>query len=443
VEKICGMIQNIEIERFLLAHLISYPGKQRVICKSLSENDFTIDAHKELFNTIQKASVQQVLADTTYLISKGYKEQAIFDITASIPLTIHDNNYQYWITELRELAMKRKISENCNEAIQSLRDKNPDDILNELSLSTIDTRKLSLNVEADSNTSIIESVRESIDRAKAGDGIMGLKFTGIHEVDKKLNGGEAGNYIIFAGRPGMGKSVLAVNMIKEAIRGGFKLVLWTLEMSAVDYVQRVVCALSDVNYGDLRNGRVNKDDLRQAEIAFINSKVKIIDKAGVNIEQIYNTLLTEHEKEPIDIVCIDHLGLIAGKGNLYERTTHNSNFCKVMAKELSIPLVVLSQLNRAVESRGGNKHPQLSDLRESGAIEQDADKVVFIHRPSYYDIPEDDCFIIAKNRGGVSGLIEVKFDFNRMLFKGLQDDYFESVADDPIHSLKRTANVPF
>lgn len=417
------MIQNIELERFLIGHLISYPVKQKKTIRALSEKDFTIDAHIKIWNEIESASQKGAFADITYLISKGFKEQSIFELTSSVPVTMHSENYDYWVSELRELTILRTISENCTEAIGKIKESSSDEILNELSLANIECRKLSLNINSETNTDAVNDFYKSVERAKNNDGINGIELFGIPGLDKILSGGEPGDLIIVAGRPGMGKSVVIVNAAVQAIKQGLRLVVWTLEMSTLGYVQRIISALCSASYEAIREGNVKKEDVSDALKRFEQSRVKIIDKSGVSIDQIYNTLLNEHEKEPIDAVCIDHLGLISGKGKLYEVITRNSNQAKVIAKELKIPLVMLCQLSRNVEHRGGNKEPQLSDLRDSGAIEQDADKIIFPFRPSYYEPeiidPQSDFdkFIIAKNRGGKSNtFVKVRFSVDDMLF---------------------------
>lgn len=435
-------MQNLDFERNIIGHMIASPTDQKIICRSLKPIDFTLKVHEDLFAEISNASQMGHLADVSYLTSKGFAESSLFEFVNSIPLVGHENNFSFWVTHLRELTILREISKNCSDALKSISDKSESEqVLNELTLANIEVRKLSLNISGRTNAEIIKGVHESIERAKNHDGISGKELFGIKDVDKTISGGEPGDLIIVAGRPGMGKSVLAVNIAIKAIKENQRFILWSLEMSSIGYAQRIIAALSGVNYPDLRAGNVDVKDLSFAESQFINSKIKIIEKTGVTIEQIYNTLLSEHEKEPIDFVCIDHLGLISGAGKLYERTTHNSNTSKVIAKELDVPLVMLQQLSRASENRSGLKEPQLSDLRNSGAVEEDADKVMFVHRPSYYDLDGPDQIIVAKNRGGKIGSIEVNFDFNKMLFTGKDDDMDAfGFMDDPL--FLKTRNEP-
>lgn len=421
------MIVDIDLERVVLGFMLSYPSRQTALTRELIESDFTLPEHKNLFETIHNANHSEFLeADLIYLNTKGYKPTSIFEYQQEFETkTQNRGDSRFWIQRLRDLNLKRNIEKTCNETILDLSgDKHSADILNDLSLKNIETAKLSQVVDTDSNLQIIQELEADMKRARENSGILGIELFGLKKLDNALSGGEHGDFIVIAGRPGMGKSVMAVNMAITAIKTKKRLIIWSLEMTKKQYAQRIIAALGGGVFEDLRKGRIyDSKNYGAAVEKFTGSKVKIIDKSGVTIEQIRSALIAEHEREKIDMVVVDHLGLITAKNmSLYERTTHNSNNSKTLAKDLKLPLVQLCQLNRGVETRGGNKIPMLSDLRESGAIEQDADKVIMIYRPSYYELEGNDQLRIEKNRSGELGLIDCELRVDEMQFKAIEED---------------------
>lgn len=273
--------------------------------------------------------------------------------------------------------------------------------------------------------SIMEDLYEQLgEMAQAGENEFGIK-TGYPSIDNALQGMRPGQMVVIGARPGVGKTSFALNLCVNAARAGASVVFFSLEMSKVEIAQRLLAAESQVSLSEIRGARIQENqwpDLLAATGTLSSLDVQIDDTAGTTVTEIRakaRRLL--HEKQN-GIVIIDYLQLISpppGRSRADSRATEvgeMSRGIKVMAKDLGVPVVALSQLNRTVEGRTG-KRPQLSDLRESGSIEQDADIVILLDRSTSdeeaerQDRPDKGVtqFIIAKNRSGPLGTIDLVF----------------------------------
>lgn len=285
--------------------------------------------------------------------------------------------------------------------------------------------------------------------------------TGLKELDDTLFGWQNSEVTIVAARPGMGKTALALSFVKAAAKQGRSPMIYSLEMSKTQLANRFLVGESGVSAQRFRSGNLSYIELKRVEEAgerLSKLNITIDDTAGINIRQIKARSKIMHKRGLCDIIFIDYLQLAKAShvrqmgGNREQEVAEISKQCKEIAKELNIPVIALSQLNREVESRG-DKKPQLSDLRESGAIEQDADIVMFIHRPSVFDIREYPVssagrgttigtnglgvFIIAKHREGETR--EVLFSHNSSMTKITDwqstplepdDGYWDGLSDD-------------
>ena len=223
----------------------------------------------------------------------------------------------------------------------------------------------------------------------------------------------------------MGKTAFIVSMAKNmAVNHNLGVAFFSLEMSAVQLVNRMIVSTTHLDHKKIKNGKLEKWEWKQLEEkieGLTNSPIYIDDTPALSIFELRAKIRRLKSQYKIDILMIDYLQLMRGAdnaGNREQEVSLISRSLKAMAKEFDVPVITLSQLNRSVEMRGGDKKPQLSDLRESGAIEQDADMVMFIHRPEYYGITEDlegednrglAELIIAKHRAGETGTVRLKF----------------------------------
>lgn len=279
---------------------------------------------------------------------------------------------------------------------------------------------------------ILPSVIKSIENAASkGDGVSGLP-TGFPSVDKMTGGWQNSDMIVIAARPAMGKTAFALSMAMKMAEMGIKCLFFTLEMSKIQIVRRLTAMMSRIPSNQIRAGSLNDFEWQHLD-SFIPEieKLPIIidDESGLTTSSFRAKVRNAVKKHGIKIAFVDYIGLMKSSEKVQNREREIAEISwtiKSVAKELNIPIVALSQLNRAVEGRGGDKRPQLSDLRDSGSIEQDANVVCFIHRPEYYGIevtengePTENLgqIIVAKQRDGATGDINLKYIKELTLFE--------------------------
>lgn len=291
-----------------------------------------------------------------------------------------------------------------------------------------------------SMSDVIKESIESIEAARKNeDGVSGVP-TGFHALDRVTSGWQKSDMIVLAARPGMGKTAFVLSMARNmAVDFNIPVAVFSLEMSSIQLVNRLISGETGIRSDKLRRG-----NLEEYEMAQLHARIKKLSVAPIYIDDTPSLSVFElrakarrmKSKHDIQCIIIDYLQLMTaggdGKGNREQEISMISRTIKTIAKELNIPIIALSQLSRAVETRGGDKKPILSDLRESGAIEQDADIVSFIYRPEYYEIYQDETgqsmegigqIIIAKHRNGSLDTISLKFIKEFAKFENLDIDY--------------------
>lgn len=273
----------------------------------------------------------------------------------------------------------------------------------------------------DSCDDMITDLHDKIKKNRSGEA-TGIP-SGFDDLDRYTGGFQDTDLIILAARPAMGKTSVVINWGKNSAKKGYKTVIFSLEMSELQLTQKLACGEADISPTKVKRGSVSDAELEQLT-AFTN-EIKTIpllidDDAGATIEKISAKMRQLSAKNGVDLILIDYLQLIgstAKHGNREQEVSYISRSLKRLAKDCHVPIIALSQLNRGVMNTA-NKKPQLSDLRESGAIEQDADIVMFVHRDGYYDkdLPQDEgVIIVSKHRGGGCG--EIKFKHNEPMTK--------------------------
>ena len=276
---------------------------------------------------------------------------------------------------------------------------------------------------------LLGSYQTMVENSQNKGGITGLA-TGFDELNRRTGGFHGGELILIAGRPGMGKSTFAVNIAEHiAINDKKTIAIFNLEMPKEQIVNRIICSQSRVNTGKVRNGEINADDWEKiGEIVdkVASAPIYIDDTASVTVSQIRAKCRRLKQTRNLALVVIDYLQLMQSSGRTESRQQEISEISrslKILSKELDIPVVALSQLSRASEGRS-DKRPMLSDLRESGAIEQDADIVMFLYRDDYYNKDTDEkniaeC-IIAKHRNGETGTFKLGFQGEFSKFSNIE-----------------------
>jgi replicative DNA helicase len=283
---------------------------------------------------------------------------------------------------------------------------------------------------------IKEAIREIEEAGKREDALVGTP-SGFTKLDRLTSGWQKSELVIIAARPSMGKTAFALSMARNmAVDHGKSVAIFSCEMSSIQLVNRLIVAETEIPGDKIKNGRLSEEEWKQLDSRIkklVQAPIFIDDTPAISIFELRakcRRLMAQHK---LDIVIVDYLQLMSGPENAGSREQEVSNISrslKSIAKELNVPILALSQLNRSVEMRGGTKRPLLSDLRESGAIEQDADMVVFIHRQEKFGIPtfEDGSstkgiaeIILAKNRNGPVDDVRLKFREERAQFVDLDD----------------------
>lgn len=314
---------------------------------------------------------------------------------------------------------------------------------------------------------IASSMLEELEERRSGDKIMGDATTGIPELDKVTGGVRKGELAIVAGRPAMGKSAFATTIAKHCAEKGLRVLIFSLEMRAEELVQRFTCSYGTVNGHMIREpenmtAEQYAEMMRIVEEHVINLPIRIDDTAGHTIESLSAIARNIAFDSGVDVIIVDYMQLLTGSAkngsNREQDVSHMSRGLKTLARDLDVPVIALSQLSRAVENRGGAKRPILSDLRESGSIEQDADMVLFLYRPEYYGIIEDEDLqptkgvaevIIAKNRHGKTTTVKTLFQphFFRFIPISEQSDKLElPPIEDPTININvnvDSGEIPF
>ncbi len=311
------------------------------------------------------------------------------------------------------------------------------------------------------NSAMTEAIQEIEKARKNSDGISGIP-TGFRDLDRLTSGWQKSDMIVIAARPAMGKTAFVLSMARNtAVDYNMGVAIFSLEMSSVQLVKRLISSEARIDAEKLRKG-----DLADHEFHQIHSRIRKLSKApifiddtpGISIFELRAKCRRMKQKHDIQVVIIDYLQLMTagtgkgGGGNREQEISQISRSIKEIAKELNVPVIALSQLSRSVEQRGGDKRPVLSDLRESGAIEQDADIVSFIYRAEYYGLQEDDKgptqgmgdIIIAKHRNGATDSVRLRFVGKYARFENVnsfmdeEGDDFASTNMQPNDSFEQT-----
>ncbi len=442
--------QNIEAEEAVLGAILVNPEVITKVVETLKPESFYKPAHKyvyeamlQLFNTnerIDLVSVSDVLSYNSRLEAVGGRA-FINDLSYK---TITTSNIEYYARIVQEKAVKRSLINAGSEIVSFGYDLNPiDESLENAEKLIFDIASRKATTDLHHIKELVLNTYEKIEyRYEHKDELLGLR-TDFYELDTMTNGLQKSDLIIVAARPSMGKTAFALNMAQNvAIKEKVPVAIFSLEMSKEQLVQRMLCSQAEVDTQRLKTGNMQSKDwdkLANAMNDFANAPIYIDDTSGATLTDIRaKCRRLKMEQSDLGLVVIDYLQLMesSGREDRMQQISAISRGLKTLARELDIPVIALSQLSRAVESRT-DKRPMLSDLRESGAIEQDADIVMFIYRDEYYKKTEDDDevtkatskgeseIIIAKHRNGPVGTVKLLFQGNITKFKNpIKTDVF-------------------
>lgn len=421
---------DIEAERSLLGAMLISKNSCNEILSLATADDFYLDSHRILFEAMQAIDSQNNPVDvttlTSYLLDKKLLDKIggveyLLQLSESVPTTAHS---QYYLKILNEKSLLRKLIQQSTQIIESAYDEvdNVGDFIGE-------AEKNFLNVTRDRNAgefkdvkTVIQNVTDRLVMLQKSDGqISGVK-TGYYDLDKLTSGFQKGDLIILAARPSVGKTAFALNVAYNvSYKSDEAVAVFSLEMPAEQLIQRIICSAGSLKAESLRSGSILKESNERYYAAadkVSKCNLYIDDASGIRVGEIAAKCRRLKREHGLKMIIIDYLQLISGPANSRESRQQEvsdiSRQLKGIARELEVPVIALSQLSRSVEKRD-NKRPVLSDLRESGAIEQDADIVSFIHREDYQD-PKKEAetqgatdIIIAKHRNGALADIRLVF----------------------------------
>ncbi|MEO8773869.1 MAG: replicative DNA helicase [Gelidibacter sp.] len=440
--------QAIDLEEVVLgAMMIDKKGVDEVI-DILSPDAFYKDAHKYIFEAIFKLFENSEPVDLL-TVSSQLKKDAKLDLVGGdfylISLTQRVSSSAHIEFHARIILQKfiqRSLIKISNEIIEDAYDETKDvfDLLDSAEAKLYEVTQGNIKKSTETAQSLVIQAKKKIEDISNKEGMSGIP-SGFDKLDKLTSGWQESDLIIVAARPGMGKTALTLSMARNiAVTHNIPVAFFSLEMASVQLITRLISSETGLSSEKLRTGKLEKHEWEQ-----LNVKVKALEKAPLFIDDTPSLSIFDLRAKArrlasqygIKMIIVDYLQLMTAGGsqkggNREQEISTISRNLKALAKELSIPVIALSQLSRAVETRGGSKRPLLSDLRESGAIEQDADIVSFIYRPEYYKIDEWDDeersptegqaeFIIAKHRNGGLENIRLKFIGNLGKFDNLDD----------------------
>ena len=416
---------NTEAEQTVLAScMIDHIAVEKVV-NLLSYDDFYYEANKEIYDSIKQIHLQNIPVDAVTVFEELKKRGKIdyvggFEYLATLTENIiTSKNVEAYCNIIREKSTLRKLIDASSEIVEKGYREN-DDVqkIIELAESRIFaiSQNRSINSFAEIKEVLMTVFNQLEERAKSGGGITGLT-TGYIDLDRMTSGLQRSDLILLAARPSMGKTALALNIAMNTVKTGASVALFSLEMSKEQYVQRIISMESMVDSTKLRTGNLEDEDwtrLINTMSLISNYNIYIDDTPSVSLfEMMYKCRRLKIEKG-LDLIVVDYLQLMSDGGRTDNRQQEISNISrglKAMARELNCPVMALSQLSRAPELRNDHR-PIMSDLRESGAIEQDADVVMMLYRDEYYHKEESERkgitdVIITKQRNGPVGTVEL------------------------------------
>ena len=418
---------NKDAEQCVLGAILQQQGILPKTIDILQPDDFYFQANKLIFTAMlalfEKNEPQDLITVSNYLKSANTLAEAggpayLASLTDLVPLA---SNIVYYSKIVREKSILRKLIATTTDIASRCYEEQDDieKLLDEVEQTVFEIARDKSGQNFEPLNKIITRTFERVTAlAERKELITGVP-SGFDQFDKMTAGLQSGDLIIVAGRPSMGKTALAMNIVQNtALQHGTSVGVFSLEMSKAQLGLRLLCSLSKVDSNDLRTGFIKDNDwpkLTRAAGELSQSKIFIDDTPALSVLEMRAKTRRLKAENDIGLVVVDYLQLMRGRSDSREQEISEiSRSLKAMAKELDIPVIALSQLNRSLESRP-NKRPQLSDLRESGAIEQDADVICFIYRDEVYNKAEDNPkrgiaeLIIGKQRNGPTGTVELAF----------------------------------
>ena len=439
------MPNSKEAEKAVLGSALLSKVALQKVCDELSEDSFYNDANRKIFEVLRELNDSSIEIDLTILTNKLSDKKILSEVgnveylSEVIDSVPSASNVEYYIGILKEKMVARKIIETATEIANDVygQEDNIYNVLDNAEMKMLRIGNMRKTTEFKKIQDVAYREQENLEKlAELGSEITGLA-TGFTDFDRLTAGLQPSQFIIIAARPAMGKTAFALNLATYAAMHSKKAVaLFNLEMSAEQLANRILQSLGQINGFKMRTGKLEHNDwkrLNEAISQLSDTNLYLDDTPGVTIGEIRSKCRRLANSDVgLGLVVIDYLQLVTGPsktiGNRQQEVSEISRNLKTMALDLGVPVIALAQLSRAVESRE-DKRPIMSDLRESGSIEQDADIVSFLYRDDYYNKEarrDDNCsiteFIIGKNRSGPTSTIELLFKKDTSTFVNYQKE---------------------
>ena len=443
--------QVVDLEEAVIGALMLEKEAVNTTIDILQPKSFYKESHQKIFSAIQDLFQQSepidILTVTNELKKRGELELigGAYFVTQLTNRVASAANIEFHARIIAQKYIQRELIRISSEIIADAYDETTDvfNLLDKAESNLFAVAEGNINKNHESMSDLIRDAITQIEIAKNQEsGVIGVA-SGFTALDRVTSGWQSADLVIIAARPAMGKTSYVLSLARNAaVDFNIPVAFFSLEMSSIQLVTRLISAESEISSEKLRSGNLRNDEIQQIHTkitGLAEAPIFIDDTAGLSVFELRAKARRLKAKHNIQLLIVDYLQLMTGggdnkSGNREQEISMISRSLKSIAKELNIPVLALSQLSRAVETRGGDKRPQLSDLRESGSIEQDADMVQFIHRPEYYGLNEDEDgnsttgvanIIIAKHRNGSVCDVQLKF-INELakfqdLEKGMED----------------------
>lgn len=447
---------NLSIEQAVLAALMTVAESFEQIGDVLEENDFYATRHKYIFRAIEKLAQTNSPYDAVlvhdWLTNQGLieaigGENYLMQLMSDSPSSFY--NLEVYAQKIKEFATLRSMIKASNEILVNAYDTKGQSVSDILDLA--ETNIFSIAEQHHNNkkstgpqpiTAVVSSVFNKLNELSQLEGSLTGLSTGFLELDNKTSGMQAGDLIIVAARPSMGKTTFAMNLVESVLFNcNLPALVFSMEMPADSIAMRMISSFGKVHQGHLRSGKLDDDEWSKvtASILQLQEKSLYIDDSSAlpptELRSRARRIAKQHDGK-LGCIMVDYLQLmkVPGMGdNRVGEISEISRSLKALAKEMKCPVIALSQLNRSLENRP-NKRPVMSDLRESGAIEQDADLIMFIYRDEVYNKESKEAgtaeIVIGKQRNGPIGTVRLAFEGQYTRFSNLSPEFYNQFDDD-------------
>ena len=447
--------QAIDLEEAVLGAIMLEKDAVISVLDILQPESFYKEAHQKIYRAIVNLSSNQnpidILTVTEELRANKILDEVggpfyITQLTSRVASAAH---LEYHARIVAQKFIQRELirvsTDIQNRAFDDSID--VDDLLDFSEQELFEIAEGNIKRETAKINILIQMAIEQIEEAsKREDSLSGVP-SGYTRLDRLTSGWQKSDLIIVAARPSMGKTAFALSMARNiSVEHNKPVAMFSLEMSSLQLVNRLIVSETELPSNRIRNGHLDEKEWKQLDAKIKNlveAPLYIDDTPAISIFELRAKCRRLKLQHQVELIIVDYLQLMSGpseaSGNREQEVSNISRSLKAIAKELNVPIIALSQLNRSVEMRSGSKRPQLSDLRESGAIEQDADMVIFIHRPEKYGFTEDEAgnsliglaeIQVAKHRNGPVGDIQLRFREETAKFVELDDMEIDYLQDD-------------